>query len=84
LKTIDYNKLIIEKIDAYLAGNITYDEVSSWAEEMLCQEHFETQPKAIVESVHALFDLHDKDEQWSPTREELLSYRERLLSSHQP
>lgn len=74
----DYRKAVAEKIDGYLTGELTAEDVSSWAEQIVISEHIERFPRELTSAIHALFDLHDKDAKWMPGHEELRRYKEQL------
>lgn len=82
--TIDYRKKMIEKIDLYLMGSLTEKEISSWAQKIIITKEWDNLPPKIKEAFHILFDLHDKDKEWTPSRGELLKLKEYLANQGSP
>jgi hypothetical protein len=70
--------LLREKIDRYIDGTITAKDASDWAQKIITSSEFENLPPKIKEAIHALFDLHDLDKDWVPSKIELLQYRNSL------
>ena len=67
----EYKAKTIEFIEGYLKGIITEEEASAFALDVIKTENMEKHPTNISNAIQFLFDLHDKNESWSPTREEL-------------
>jgi len=71
-------KILIEKIDEYIAGTLTAEDLSRWAQDIITSNDHEAFSPKIRETIHALFDLHDIGESWCPAKEELLQYKQLL------
>ena len=76
-------KMTLDKIDGYLAGSLSPADVSEWALSVMVSQEWDALASPITEAIHALFDLHDRGEEWAPTREELLRYRRLLVEYRQ-
>jgi hypothetical protein len=75
----DLRAIIVQKLDEYLSGKITANEVSSWAEQVVISKEFRSLSEEEVEAIHALFDLHDQKGTWVPTPMDLRHYRDLLV-----
>jgi len=75
----DLRKETIEKIEDFLAGEISKAEATHWAVEILAQRAFGTNELVLEDAITALAGLHDEDERFDTAREDLLYFRNCLL-----
>ena len=74
----EYKEKIIKIIDDYLSGNITGTQASSFALGIIKTGDWEKLPVMLSNAIHILFDLHDRNKSWMPTKEELKRCKEAL------
>lgn len=66
-----YREKVIKVIGEYLQGSITQEAAANWALDVIRTDDWEKLSKDVSNAVHLLFDLHDADQTWCPSREEL-------------
>jgi len=62
---------IVIQIDEYLKDNITKNSASSFALQIIKSQDLDKLPIEVNQALHLLFDLHDANSCWCPTKEEL-------------
>ena len=77
----NYHKEVIRQINGYVDGKINKKEASDWALEAIISKDFEDLPEKVREGIHMLFDLHDDEADWVPSKDEFLKYKEDLEKS---
>lgn len=74
---------ILQKLNAVLESKINYKEAYEWALKIIITPEYDElckKNKLLADAIHALFCLHDEDPQFNTSMEELIYYRDRLLS----
>lgn len=77
----ELDKLVTQKIESYLAGEMTAQAVSDWAQDIITGDEWENLPPATTQAIHALFDLHDEGKAWCPSKNDLIQYKHTLTKS---
>ena len=72
---------LIGRIDDFLAGRTSAEEVSDWALEVFRELDMSTVPENVLYGVHLVADLHDTGEPWCPSADELRECRQLLLEN---
>ncbi len=79
----DLKKTLLEKLNGFLIGDITKQEVYEWAQNIVVGPEYEkicNKNKLVGEAIQALFELHHEGEEikFDPSRDELIYYKECL------
>ncbi|MEW6686354.1 MAG: hypothetical protein AB1393_09155 [Candidatus Edwardsbacteria bacterium] len=69
---------VIQKINAYLEGLLSKEEVSTWAISVLTKQVFNVDEMLLEDAITALAGLHDEDERWDTAEEDLLFFKQCL------
>jgi hypothetical protein len=75
----DLRKETVKRIEGFLAGRISKAEAARWAVEILAERTFGTDELVLEDAITALVGLHDGDERFDTTREDLSYFRNCLL-----
>lgn len=71
---------VVNYIDSYLGGNISKKEASSWAIRVITERCFGVDEILLEDAVTALAGLHDDNERWDVSKEDLIFFKECLES----
>lgn len=71
---------LIERIENYLAGRSTGQEIAAWAVGVLTRRTFSASEKLMEDALTALAGLHDGNERFDTAREDLIYFRDCLLA----
>ena len=69
----DFAKTTMGKVESYLNGSLSAKDASDWALKVVVARELDDLPVPVQDAIVALFDLHDTDDRWCTSREELLS-----------
>ena len=78
MKKEEYRKAALDMINGHLEGTLSADDMATWAEKIVVSNEWESLEDDVREAIHALFDLHDEGESWTPDKNELRRHRDLL------
>ncbi|MEW5767601.1 MAG: hypothetical protein AB1797_08260 [bacterium] len=69
---------VVNQIDGYLEGKVSKKEASSWAIRVITERCFGVDEILLEDAVTALAGLHDDNERWDVSKEDMIFFKECL------